>query len=292
MTTFVASNNNYVNYPIRCQNCFKPNHMYRNCNAPVISIGIICYKMHYDENSNSIFPKFLMVQRKDSLSYVEFIRGKFELNNKHYILKLFSNMIETERNKIRNNDFDFLWKQMWLKNDNERNRNFTKEFDHAKLKFDQLKTGYYMVSDDKKYFFDINYVLDNTIPEYDDTEWGFPKGRREINESDIHCALREFREETGIHPNLISINYITKPLEEIFSGSNNVRYKHVYYVAKLHTNVNIHRLFDPANKLQCKEIKNCEFFSYKESQDHIRNSNVERKELLKRLNSIILKNIH
>ena len=28
-------------------------------------------------------------------------------------------------------------------------------------------------------------------------EWEVPKGRRNLNESDIDCALREFTEETG-----------------------------------------------------------------------------------------------
>jgi hypothetical protein len=28
-----------------------------------------------------------MVQKKDSLSYVEFMRGKYELDNKQYLLK-------------------------------------------------------------------------------------------------------------------------------------------------------------------------------------------------------------
>ena len=28
-------------------------------------------------------------------------------------------------------------------------------------------------------------------------EWGYPKGRRNYQEKDLHCALREFEEETG-----------------------------------------------------------------------------------------------
>ena len=33
---------------------------------------------------------------------------------------------------------------------------------------------------------------------YNDTEWGIPKGRRNVNELDIEVANREFQEETGL----------------------------------------------------------------------------------------------
>jgi 8-oxo-dGTP pyrophosphatase MutT (NUDIX family) len=32
---------------------------------------------------------------------------------------------------------------------------------------------------------------------WEEPEWGFPKGRRDTQESDWVCALREFKEETG-----------------------------------------------------------------------------------------------
>jgi 8-oxo-dGTP pyrophosphatase MutT (NUDIX family) len=159
----------------------------------------------------------------------------------------------------------------------------------------------------------IDYILDNTRAEYPETEWGFPKGRRNINEDDIACAIREFREETGIHPRNIRLCADIKPCEEVFSGTNKIRYKHVYYIAKympsqpyIHI-INSHYqpsdpsidspqenqpdepLFDPQNKQQCKEIKDVQWFSYTEAQARIRQQNVERKELLKRINSVILK---
>ena len=32
---------------------------------------------------------------------------------------------------------------------------------------------------------------------WDTPEWGFPKGRRNYQENDLTCGLREFEEETG-----------------------------------------------------------------------------------------------
>lgn len=273
---------------ITCANCGGLGHVYKTCNHPIISYGIICYKVVYDLNTNVKFPMYLMVQRKDSLSYVEFMRGKYDLENKSYIMKLFSNMTHEERYRITTNNFDVLWKEMWCKdveNREENNKNFNKEFIDAFHKFNRIKQGYYIKSYNKElHFFDINYCILYTTIDYNETEWGFPKGRRNINENDLTCALREFREETGKNTKNLNLNLSIKPLEEIFSGSNKKRYKHIYYVAEYDENVNAYN-----NKPNCREIKDVRWFNYQESQDHIRTSNIERKELLKRLNQVVLR---
>jgi NADH pyrophosphatase NudC (nudix superfamily) len=48
-------------------------------------------------------------------------------------------------------------------------------------------------------------------------------------------------------------------------------------------------LFDPNNKHQAREIKDVRWFSYKDAQAKIRPSNIERKEVLTRLNRLLLK---
>ena len=47
-----------------CANCGGLGHIYKTCNHPIISYGIICYKPFYDKITNSVYPKYLMVQRK------------------------------------------------------------------------------------------------------------------------------------------------------------------------------------------------------------------------------------
>ena len=32
---------------------------------------------------------------------------------------------------------------------------------------------------------------------YDEPEWGFPKGKKDLDEEELNCARREFKEETG-----------------------------------------------------------------------------------------------
>ena len=58
-----------------------------------------------------------MIQRKDSISYVEFIRGKYSLEKSSYIFRLFSDMTHNEREKIRLNDFKTLWDLLWMNHD-------------------------------------------------------------------------------------------------------------------------------------------------------------------------------
>lgn len=300
--------------PVFCANCGGMGHVYKTCNHPVISYGIICFKNFYDAKTNSIYPKYLMVQRRDSLSYVEFIRGKYELNNRKYIMHLFSKMTPGEREKLGSCTFEDIWSGMWCKSasdiahhmSNENNsRNGSKEWREAARKFAALKKGYNVLTNEgETQFFDINWLLENTATQYHETEWGFPKGRRNINEDDMTCALREFREETGMPITRIRVSRDMKPIEEVFTGSNNVRYKHVYYVAKytppmckkpnrthFYQQQESMQLYDPCNIQQAKEVRDVQWFTYQEAQDRIRDTNVERKELFKRLNQFLIKSL-
>ena len=231
-----------------------------------------------------------MVQRKDSLCYVEFIRGKYELNHKDYIMRLFQHMTNEERENIRANDFETLWNSMWCRDGNGQanTRNFNRECKEAAEKFAALTRGYTIrnADTDESIFFDLTYILTNTTSLYNETEWGFPKGRRNINEDDITCAIREFREESGIQPRHIRISRDIKPLEEVFTGSNRIRYKHVYYVARYQPPI---RGDDKDFHFPNKEVRDVQWFSYQEGQSRIREFNIERKELFKRLNQIIIK---
>jgi 8-oxo-dGTP pyrophosphatase MutT (NUDIX family) len=274
---------------ILCANCGCMGHVYKNCNHPIISYGVICYKLVYDSELNGIHPQYLMVQRKDSLSYVEFIRGKYNIKAKSYIMDMFALMTEDERQGLKDNSFEKLWQTLWCKNLSDDNKSFSKEYKEACDKFNMLKKGYYIKNGNHLTFFSINYIIDNTSSKYNETEWGFPKGRRNINEDDVNCAVREFREETGISSKSIYLSSFIKPLEEVFSGSNNVRYKHVYYIAKMIEEGQV--VLDPSNKQQCKEIRNINWFSYLDAQNKIRETNIERKELFRRLNQIIIKSI-
>lgn len=274
---------------IHCANCGGIGHVYRNCNYPVTSYGVICFRLKTDKETNCIYPEYLMVQRKDSLNYVEFIRGKYNLENRIYILKMFSHMTKEEREEIRIKDFTYIWKKLWRVSDCT---HFKQEFDDSKAKFDMLKNGYYLETlDEGTIHFDMNYILDHSSSTLVEPEWGFPKGRRNINESDMHCALREFSEETSIKLKFVNMCRV-KPFDEVFTGTNKVRYRHVYYLAcckstndKWMFSANVQKKFDVS------EIKNVKWFRYLDGLKMIRDQNTERKQLFERVNQLILKNI-
>jgi ADP-ribose pyrophosphatase YjhB (NUDIX family) len=272
---------------VACANCGGVGHVYKQCNHPITSFGVICFRIAFNHESNTYMPQYLMVQRKDSLSYVEFMRGKYNCDQRDYLLKLFSNMTTIERKRVLTTDFDSLWKQLWQIQDCN---SFVREYTESKSKFNMLKRGYHLknAADQSCVLVSLEYLVNNSNSELPCAEWGFPKGRRNINEDDITCAFREFKEETGLSAN--DVNYLQefKPYEEIFSGSNHVRYRHIYYIA--FSNINdVSTRVNPNNKIQCKEVKDINWFWYHDAQSMIREYNIERKELFKRVHTGITK---
>ena len=255
--------------PLLCRNCGFGGHIYKNCPHPIMSFGLICYKI--DENKDI---KYLMLQRKDSLSFMEFIKGKYNIDDFDYIKILLSNMTISEKNMIINDNFDNIWNYLWCQNPNNPIKN-TKEYIESKTKFTTfISIPLY-----------INYIK-SIIGLYNEQEWGFPKGRRKLKELDIDCAIREFYEETRIKKEDIYINTNTEPFEEIFFGTNSVLYKHSYYIAKLINNINC--FVDYKCLEQIREIRSIKWFDYNEVISHIKKYNIERIELFKYVHLKIL----
>jgi len=257
-----------------CGNCGKYGHIYRKCLAPIISTGIIIFK----KEDNII--KYLLVRRKDTLGFVEFMRGKYNLENVAYINKLFEIMTFDERNMIVHYNFDYLWNKLWMKQDNKQYHN---EYDSSKKKFNILKEGIY----NKNILVSLKTLNSTNKLLWYEPEWGFPKGRRNLKETNLECAIREFEEETGISHNEYNMIYQIEPLEELFSGSNNIRYKHIYYVAMANENINNIFKIDKSNFNQVSEISNIKWHSYKECMNIIRTYNIEKKNVLEKLHKIL-----
>jgi 8-oxo-dGTP pyrophosphatase MutT (NUDIX family) len=252
-----------------CRNCGLNGHIYKNCPHPIISFGIICYKIEKNE------VKYLMIQRKDSLSFMEFVRGKYEITNIEYIKKLLLNMTIGERDMILTNSFENIWNYIWFQTDNNSNKN-NKEYMNSKFKFSLLNENNFL----KNYITSIKGVFFSQ-------EWGFPKGRRKIKENDIDCAIREFYEETRIKEDDITIIKEINPFEEMFFGTNGIMYKHLYYISKL-KNTEIPIEIDNNCLEQIREIRAISWFNYNEVISHIKSYNTERIELFKFANKKIL----
>ena len=246
---------------IICGNCGKIGHIYKNCKLPIMSLGILCFKERKGDPR-----KYLLIRRKDTLGFVEFLRGRYDVNDKNYIINLFREMTTNEVKRILSNDFDTLWKELWME---QSIKYFKNEYEISKERFNIIRNDPF-----------INIV--NIIKEigvfWDEPEWGFPKGRRNIRENDIDCATREFKEETGYNEEDIILLKNLDPIQEQFYGSNNIQYKHLYFLAKFIGNKN--PIININDKNQVSEISKIGWFTYDEAINIIRPYNIEKKNVL------------
>ena len=229
-----------MNNNIYCRNCGKRGHKYKDCLYPRLSYGIVLYN---DKD------EIVMIERKDSISYIEFIRGKYKLEDSEYIQLLFNRMSVLEKDILLNNEFNILWNNLWYSN--------------ISSKKDYMKSYNKFISIDLK-----NYINNSTI-NYLNNEWEIPKGRRNLNETDLECAIREFQEETNISLNDYNLLKNVEPFEEEYMGSNNTVYKNIYYIAKIKdNNYNLH--IDKQNEDQVSEIRSIKWFTRNDCLTRIR----------------------
>lgn len=285
-----------------CVNCGKEGHVYKNCPEPITSFGILAVKKrnlesktgciknikrkkcslheNAEEFQESIKPKnklgellYLMIQRKDTMGYIDLIRGKYPEDpiQKNKLIKIYlEEMTCEEREKILIDDFEDLWDKIWL---NRNYKYYMKDFKEAKIKFLKL---------------DVKELLKSTKCNFFEPEFTFPKGRKNMNEENINCAIREFTEETGYkehHINIIS----NEEIEESFIGTNGLPYKHIYYVAEIEPHAPLLPVINDEEIQQIGEVSNCGWFTYKQCMNLIRYYDVEKKNMLTRVNEKLTK---
>jgi len=259
-----------------CNNCGNNGHIFYQCKQPITSVGIIVYRNSNNNKTNTVDPEYLLIRRKDTIGYVEFMRGKYNIHSKMYLLNIISEMTNDEKERLLTESFDSLWNKLW---GNDIRNQYRSEEKVSREKFESLKNGIVLNNDDYSLETLINEA--NKIHQWEETEWGFPKGRHNNQEKDLSCALREFEEETGISRSNINIIHNIIPFEEIFTGSNYKSYKHKYYVAYMNNDIEI------MNSYQHTEVSKMEWKSYESAMNLIRTYNLEKKEVLTRVNTLI-----
>jgi 8-oxo-dGTP pyrophosphatase MutT (NUDIX family) len=253
-----------------CNNCGKHGHLFHQCKNPITSIGIIVFNINNVTNG----AEYLMIRRKDSLGYVDFMRGKYPLFNKRYLLNIINEMTMSERNNLLNNEFDYLWQELWGDYIGVQYRGEEKT---SREKFNSLKIGITLSHDE----YNLESLISLCTDTWKDPEWGFAKGRRNYQEKDLNCALREFEEETGYNKNSLKLIQNIVPLEEIFTGSNYKSYKHKYYIAQMSKDTK------PIASHQKSEVSKVDWLSYDDCIKIIRPYNLERIDVIKNVNNII-----
>lgn len=297
---------NQRNKKIICSNCKQLGHKKRDCPYPIASYGVIAlsfpfnisdfYKYTEPHQIQAFYTrfeinlleslqseigeeqferyikfidknlKFLLIRRRNSISYIEFIRGNYDLEDKEYIVQLLRDMSVDELNNIKDpeRDFNELWKNLW----NEPNEILELQKNNlirSKNKFRELVNGY---TNDSGKKYSLAELVDNVKFFWKEPEWGFPKGRRNSNETEWKCANREFQEET----NLSEKDYFMldqNTIYEKFQAVNGQNYKHVYYIGQTYKN-KLELSINPSNRSQSNEVGDIQWFSFFEARNHIR----------------------
>jgi ADP-ribose pyrophosphatase YjhB (NUDIX family) len=257
---------------IYCTNCGKYGHMIKTCYEPIASFGIILYH----KNNDKI--KYLLIRRKDSHNYVEFMIGRYNINDKDFLNTMFSEMTIDERNNILTKNFNDLWNDLWGDQTRKKNR---RSYNESFNKYFALKNGHVLNNE----LITIDSLINSNVCVHTEPEWGFPKGKRNYKEKNLQVALREFSEETYISLNDVVLDPNVDPISEIFIGSNNKKYKHVYYVAYTNELLDVH--VDKNNTEQIKEVGDIGWYSLDEANHLFRESDIEKKNVLFKINEIV-----
>jgi ADP-ribose pyrophosphatase YjhB (NUDIX family) len=274
-----------------CGNCGLKGHIYVECTGPITSLGIVAFRKNKKDILQPIFKnylqikpegltpkvregtksvdeglseqnrtnkvKLLLVQRKDTMGYIDFLRGK----DPDYLNVYINEMIPEELERLLTFDFDTLWDDLWNDHTSKYYKNEKKK---CKAIFEKL---------------DLHNLIDlNKKSLWAFQEFGIPKGRKNIKENFRDCAIREFEEETGYSRSDYKM-IDTKPVEEQFKGSNGINYKHIYYLAIINDDAPVPSI-DKNNRHQSNEIKNVGFFTKKEACSLIRNYDTEKKKVI------------
>lgn len=246
-----------------CNNCGAKGHLFRSCNDPVLSCGIILI----ESPSLPLVPgltRLLMIRRKDSMSFAEFMRGKYDVDDTDYVSRLIGNMTIEEQKMIANESFETTWRTMWG---------------------DDHLSGDYASSQQKFNAIDRAGIVKNNPSAYNEPEWGFPKGRRNNQEKDYNCAIREFCEETGYAFNNLNNIQNVLPFEENFTGSNYKSYKHKYFLMYM----NYKDTLDASN-FQKSEVSKMEWKTIDECIECIRPYNLEKIKLISNIDKCLSRN--
>jgi 8-oxo-dGTP pyrophosphatase MutT (NUDIX family) len=221
-----------------------------------------------------------MIRRRDSIGFVEIMRGKYRLSDTEYIVRQVQGMTLEERERIRTVPFEDLWQNLWGQPSQVSN-SYRHEKETAKEKLELLRSSTNP---------SLEEIFERAGPAWDTPEWGFPKGRRDPHESEYKCAMRELWEETNLKEgDVIPINGI-EPVAETFFGSNNVHYCHKYYIAYARPGAAVDLTYERGiaeNKHMQREIGGLEWVRADDALQRIRPDNVEKKKILLRVCSLL-----
>lgn len=267
--------------------------MTKQCTQPITSFGAIVFRIKGEWNqalslltSESAITgletvpscniEFLLIQRRDSLGYIDIVRGKYKSGDYEYIKQQIRGMTATEQERILTIPFDILWEDLWGA-PTEGSNHYRNEKELSRAKLEGLRSGSPT----------LEAIVKEVNQKWETPEWGFPKGRRDVGESEYACALRELKEETGLtETDVIPVKNMDT-VRELFFGSNRIQYCHKYYIFFAPDKKDV--VYDTNNVHMLQEIGDIRWCSVDEGLRLIRPDNSEKREVLLRVSNLLRK---
>ena len=183
------------------------------------SYGIACFRF----NPNKKRYELLMVKKKYTYAYARLINSNLNITNLSLISTLLNNVNNYEKSLLLSYDFGKIWYHLY---NVDPDLQLCEEY--MSQRYREMKSRFMKM---------INFIGREIMTKliinsyYSDSEWEIPKGRKELREGKINCAIREFAEETGIYHNRYDI---IDPIYESYKRviiKNKIEYNMHYYTA-------------------------------------------------------------
>ena len=201
------------------------------------SYGLACCRY----NLKTMEPEVLMVKKRYTYAFFDFVFAKYKKKDDNRLRKLFSQMSVHEKIDILRLDFDKLWCRIRIKIPeplNYSNRGSNSFHPPRPNTTNIRKNDEWNTYIFKKSKFDNNFIntdkgrrLRKLIhgTKSVDSIWEIPKGRPAEKEKPINTAIREFEEETDIKIKQYNFLVHINPIVESYIV-NRCYYRHTYYI--------------------------------------------------------------
>lgn len=206
----------------------------------VHSYGVACVR----KNSNTGCYEILMIKKRYTYAFIEFVRGVYDPYKDHDLEYIFDGMTITEKSMLQTRSFSIVWNYC----NGEPVKSSEKSiYNRALRKYNSLiqrEDGILL------------RLLTNT--KNANLLWEIPKGRSNKKETSIVSATREFEEETGLAKESYRILFDEGTVEYSFIDSG-VKYKYTYYIAVLSGSVI--PTYDYRNEHMLREVSELRFMT-------------------------------
>lgn len=205
-----------------------------------VSHGVACCRLYGNR------PQILMIQKRYTYAFSAFVHGVYECGSDRSIIQLLNCMTVDEKIILQTLNYAQIWAYVWLtppSPDSQKYRHLKTKFDSAFARSNGMRL--------------IDLIARST---HGSRVWEIPKGRPRKNESDIHCAVREFYEETGIEKSQYFI-FPNATRTHSFIDEN-VHYVQKYYIAVTHRQMQPRIRLDA--RMQIEEVADIRWLSIEE----------------------------